>query len=137
MHTWESESVVALYAHDIKDVFAQVKDGPVHLIWLPMAGDSGCSVSMLQAYSPDLISSVVNLGLSLDFWQPLMTPDYDLGWVSAGYTTEDKSEGPLMNAAFGSSPVDVLVVEGSPQIGTLLAGQQEIFVESGNTMAVL
>ncbi|MDA4135184.1 MAG: hypothetical protein OK441_06410, partial [Thaumarchaeota archaeon] len=110
--------VITAYSPGIKRVFAQVSGGKVHLIWLQLAGDSGCSISMLQAYNPDLISSVVDLGLSLDFWQPYMTPDYDLGWVTAGYTTEDTSQVPLMNAAFGSAPVDVLVVEGSPQVGT-------------------
>ncbi len=110
-------AVISYYSGEIREVFAQSANS-VHLIWLPMAGDSGCSVSMLQASNPDLISAVEDLQISADFWQPLMTPDYDLGWVSAGYTSEDKADVPLMNAAFGNAPVDVLVVEGTPQIGT-------------------
>ena len=112
-------AVVTFYSLDIKRAFAQVaadNGGKVHLIWLQMGGDSGCSVSMLQASNPDLIEAAQNLQLSADFWQTLMTPDYDLGWVSAGYTTEDKSQVPLTNAAFGEAPVDVLVIEGTPQI---------------------
>jgi NiFe hydrogenase small subunit HydA len=113
-------AVVTYYAGDIRQVFAQTaaaNGGKVHLIWLPMGGDSGCTISMLQASNPDLIDAVEDLQISADFWQPLMTPDYDLGWVSAGYTAEDKSQVPLMNAAFGNAPVDVLVIEGTPQIG--------------------
>jgi NiFe hydrogenase small subunit HydA len=118
-------TVVSLYAGDIHNVLAQLaatNGGKVHLIWLPMAGDSGCTISMLQASNPNLIGVVEDLQVSADFWQPLMTPDYDLGWVSAGYTTEDKSQVPLMSAAFGNAPVDVLVVEGTPQIGTPRGG---------------
>ncbi len=114
-------AVVSMYAGDIANVFAQsaqANDGKVHLIWLPLGGDTGCSVSMLQASNPNLIDAVTDLQISADFWQVLMTPDYDLGWVSAGYTTEDTSQVPLMNAAFGNAPVDVLVVEGTPLIGT-------------------
>ncbi len=65
----------------------------------------------------DLVQAAQNLSVSADYWQTLMTPDYDLGWVSAGYTTEDTSQVPLMNAAFGTAPVDVLVVEGTPLTG--------------------
>lgn len=118
-------TVVSLHAGDIHRVLAQLaatNGGKVHLIWLPMAGDSGCTISMLQASNPNLIGAVEDLQVSADFWQPLMTPDYDLGWVSAGYTAEDRSQVPLMNAAFGNAPVDVLVVEGTPQIGTPRGG---------------
>lgn len=113
-------AVVTYYAGEIKQVFAEVAQangGKVHMIWLQMAGDSGCAISLLQASSPDLIEAAQNLSLSADFWSTLMTPDYDLGWVSAGYTSEDRSQVPLMNAAFGDAPVDVLVVEGTPQLG--------------------
>ena len=113
-------AVVSMYAGDIADVFAQsakASGGKVHLIWLPLGADTGCSVSMLQASNPNLIDAVTDLQVSADFWQVFMTPDYDLGWGAAGYTTEDRAHVPLMNAAFGNAPVDVLVVEGTPQIG--------------------
>jgi len=86
---------------------------------------------MLQASNPDLIEAVETLGISVDFWKALMTPDYDLGWVSAGYTREDLSQVPLDNAAFGSAPVDVLVVEGAPQLGTPAGGNQGDFCTVG------
>ena len=79
--------VITAYSADIKKVFAQVQSQQVHLVWLQLAGDSGCSISMLQAYNPDLISSVVDLGVSVDFWSPFMTPDYELG--SRGGSTPD------------------------------------------------
>jgi hydrogenase small subunit len=116
-------SVVAYYSGDIKRTFAQAaaqNNGAVHLIWFPMAGDSGCTVSMLQASNPDLIEAAQNLQLAADFWQPIMTQDYQIGssgWMTAGYTTEDKSQVPLLNAALGDAPVDILVVEGTPQTG--------------------
>jgi hydrogenase small subunit len=96
-----------------------------------MAGDSGCTISMLQASNPDLIGAAEDLQLSADFWQPLMTPDHDLGWVSAGYTTEDTSQIPLINAAFGDAPVDVLVVEGTPQVGAPRGGRAGDFCTIG------
>ncbi len=114
-------AVVTLYASDIKRVFSQAAaagGGKIHLIWLNLASDTGCTISMLQASNPDLVAAVQQLGISADFWKAIMTPDYDLGWVSSGYTREDLSYVPVFNAAFGDAPVDVLVVEGTPQIGT-------------------
>ena len=123
-------AVVTLYSSEIKRVVGQVAaegGGKIHLIWLNLASDTGCTISMLQASNPDLIEAVENLGISADFWKAIMTPDYDLGWVSAGYTQEDLSQVPLINAAFGNAPVDVLVVEGTPQIGTPHGSSQGYF----------
>jgi len=127
-------AVVTLYSYEIKRVIAQVAEqggGKIHLIWLNLASDTGCTISMLQASNPDLIEAVENLGISADFWKAIMTPDYDLGWVTAGYTQEDLSQVPLFNAAFGSAPVDVLVVEGAPQIGTPQGSSQGYFCTTG------
>ncbi len=127
-------AVVTLYSSEIKRVFGQAVaqgGGKIHLIWLNLASDTGCTISMLQASNPDLIGAVETLGVSADFWKALMTPDYDLGWVTAGYTEEDLSQVPLLNAAFGSAPVDILVVEGTPQIGTPSGGSQGFFCTTG------
>jgi len=127
-------AVVTLYSSEIKRVVAQVAEqggGKIHLIWLNLASDTGCTISMLQASNPDLIAAVENLGISADFWKAIMTPDYDLGWVSAGYTQEDLSQVPLFNAAFGNAPVDVLVVEGTPQVGTPHGSSQGYFCTTG------
>jgi len=130
-------AVVAYYSANIKQAIAQVAQqngGSVHLIWLPMGGDTGCTVSMLQASNPDLIEAAQNLGLSADFWETFMTPDYQLGgsgWVTAGMTTENQSQVPLMNAAFGDAPVDVLVIEGTPQLGTPTGGSPGDFCKIG------
>jgi len=127
-------AVISFYSGDIRQVFAQVAQqngGKVHLIWLPMGGDTGCAVSMLQASNPDLIDAVEDLAISADYWQVLMTPDYDLGWVSGGYTNEDQSQVPLMDAAFGDAPVDVLVVEGTPLLGTPPGGSQGSYCTIG------
>lgn len=127
-------AVVTLYSSQIKRVIGQVaaqSGGKIHLIWLNLASDTGCTISMLQASNPDLIEAVENLGVSADFWKALMTPDYDLGWVSSGYTQEDLSQVPIFNAAFGSAPVDVLVVEGTPQVGTPVGGSPGYFCTMG------
>ena len=127
-------AVVVLYSSEIKRVVGQIAEengGRIHLIWLTLASETGCTISMLQASNPDLIEAVENLGISADFWKALMTPDYDLGWVSAGYTREDLSQVPLFNAAFGSAPVDVLVVEGAPQLGTPTGGDPGYFCTTG------
>jgi len=127
-------AVVTLYSAQIKRVVGQIaaeNGGKIHLIWLNLASDTGCTISMLQASNPDLIEAVQNLSVSADFWKALMTPDYDLGWVSSGYTQEDMSQVPLLNAAFGSAPVDVLVVEGTPQLGTPPGGTQGYYCTTG------
>lgn len=131
-------TVATLYASDIKRAFAeaaQQNGGKVHLVWLLLGGDTGCTISMFQASNPDLVEAAQNLSISADYWQTIMTPDYDLGWVSAGYTREDTSQVPLLNAAFGDAPVDVLVVEGAPLLarptgGT--AGQYCVVADSNN-----
>jgi len=127
-------AVVTLYSSEIKRVIGQAAEeggGKIHLIWLNLASDTGCTISMLQASNPDLIEAVEQLGISADFWKALMTPDYDLGWVTAGYTQEDLSQVPLFNAAFGDAPVDLLVVEGAPQLGTPHGSSQGHFCTTG------
>jgi NiFe hydrogenase small subunit HydA len=127
-------AVVALYSSEMKRVIGQVAEesgGKVHLIWLNLASDTGCTISMLQASNPDLVEAVESLGISADFWKALMTPDYDLGWVSSGYTQEDLSQVPLFNATFGDAPVDVLVVEGTPQLGTPTGGGLGYYCTTG------
>jgi hydrogenase small subunit len=127
-------AVVTLYSSEIKRVVGQVAEqggGKIHLIWLSLASETGCTISMLQASNPDLVEAIENLSISADFWKSLMTPDYDLGWVAAGYTREDLSQVPLYNAAFGDAPVDVLVIEGAPQLGTPNGGMQGGFCTVG------
>ena len=127
-------AVVTLYSSEIKRVVGQIAEesgGKIHLIWLTLASETGCTISMLQASDPDLIEAVEKLSVSVDFWKALMTPDYDLGWVSAGYTREDLSQVPLLNAAFGDAPVDVLVVEGAPQLGAPTGGSPGDFCTVG------
>lgn len=127
-------AVVAIYSSEIKRVIAEVAEqnnGKIHLIWLTLASETGCTISMFQASNPDLIEAVEKLSISVDFWKSLMTPDYDFGWVSAGYTQENLSQVPLFNTAFGSAPVDVLVVEGAPQLGTPIGGGPGYFCTMG------
>jgi hydrogenase small subunit len=127
-------TVAILYSFDIKRVISEAaaqNGGKVHLVWLLLGGDTGCTVSMFQASNPDLVEAVQSLSISADYWQTVMTPDYDLGWVAAGYTTEDRSQAPLMAAAFGNAPVDVLVVEGTPQTAAPPGGGQGAYCTIG------
>ena len=139
-------AVVAYYSGDIKRVVAQAttqtQEGTTHVIWFDMGGDSGCAISMLQASNPDLIEAALNLGLSVDYWSTLMTPNYQIGssgWMTMGYTTETQSQIPLLNAANGTAPVDVLIVEGTPQIGAPTGGKAGDFCSTGgyNTWELL
>jgi NiFe hydrogenase small subunit HydA len=117
--------ILELYAHEIRQIFGQATQKR-HVIWLSGGADTGCTISVLQAAHPDLIDAVVDLRLSADFWQALMTceedPRFDLGWWSAGYESEDTSSVPLANAVFGDAPVDVLIVEGTIQTGAPKGG---------------
>ena len=59
-------TVATYYSRDIRRVFsqtAQQNGGKVHIIWLHLASDTGCTISMLQASNPDLIGAVQELGL--------------------------------------------------------------------------
>ena len=131
-------AVVTYYSGDIKRIVSQAaspdSSGAVHVIWFDMGGDSGCTISMLQASNPDLIEAAQSLGLSADFWSTLMSPNYQIGssgWMTMGYTDETKSSVPLLNAANGTAPLDVLIIEGTPQIGAPPGGKAGDFCKTG------
>jgi hydrogenase small subunit len=93
---------------NIAKAFQQVKDGKVHVIWLPGAADSGCSISLIQGTHPDVVDLMTQYDLSIDFHENLMVPDFDAPMQA------------LYDAGFGNAPVDVLVVEGSVSRGNFL-----------------
>jgi len=94
-------AVIQLYTFNIARVFAQATDGAVHVVWLQGAGDTGCTISLLQGVNPDLVDVITEFKLSVDFQPTLMIPAGD----EAIKTLED--------AADGITPLDVLIVEGA------------------------
>ena len=51
--------------------------------------------------------------------------------MTMGYTDETKSSVPLLNAANGTAPLDVLIIEGTPQIGAPPGGNPGDFCKTG------
>jgi hydrogenase small subunit len=94
-------AVISLYTFDIAKVFAQATDGSVHVVWLQGAGDTGCTISLLQGVDPDLVDVITEFRLSIDFHPTLMIPAGDEALES------------LEDAAEGITPLDVLIVEGA------------------------
>jgi hydrogenase small subunit len=94
-------TAVALYSFDIKNVLAAATTGQVHVVWLQGSSDTGCSISLLQGVSPDLIDAVTQFRLSIDFHPTLMVP------------TGDQAMTPLQQIIAGTLPLDVLIVEGA------------------------
>ncbi len=99
-------AVYALYGGELSRLFGQAIDGNTHVIWLQGASDSGCTISLLQGVSPDLVDVVTNFRLAVDFNPTLMIPSGDEALAS------------LTNAAAGKTPLDLLVVEGAVPSGS-------------------
>jgi len=94
-------AAVDAYLGDLQKVYAQVIDGSKHLIWLVGSCDSGCTISWIQGTNPDLVDVIREFRLVVDFNPTLMIP--------AG----EEAMQALRNAASGTVPLDVLVVEGA------------------------
>ncbi len=99
-------AVISLYSPNIKRVFAEVnEEGGPHVIWLQGAGDTGCTISLLQGSgteeSPDLVDVIRMFRLSVDFQPTIMIPSGD----QAIKTLEEAAEGIM--------PLDMLIVEGA------------------------
>lgn len=96
-----ASAVYALYSGDISRVFAQAANAGTHVIWFQGAADSGCSISLLQGARPDIIDAITDFKLAVDYHPNLMIPEGDAA-VSV-----------LREAVDGTSPLDVLIVEGA------------------------
>ncbi len=98
-------AVYSAYFTEIETVFGAVADGSKHMIWLQGASDTGCTISLLQGVNPDLIDAVTQFKIASDFNPTIMIPSGD-----AAVST-------LKNAASGTTPLDILVVEGAIPTG--------------------
>jgi len=98
-------TVWSLHAADIARVFSAAAAGEVHTIWFQGASDSGCSISLLQGARPDLIDAITDFKLSVDFHPNLMIPE------------GDAAINVLRDAADGTQPLDLFVLEGSVPAG--------------------
>jgi len=94
-------TVYTLYARDIASVFSAAAEGDIHTIWFQGAADAGCSISLLQGARPDLIDAITDFKLSVDFHPNIMFPEGEAA-TSA-----------LRDAAEGSKPLDVFILEGA------------------------
>ncbi len=96
----------------VKEAFAEVQKGSLHLIWLQGAGCTGCSIALLNTTYPDIVDVVSGVfpgagTVSIDFHPTIMA---DWG--------EDAVEA-LRKAEEGALDPFVLVVEGSVQSESL------------------
>jgi len=96
-----TSATIELHKLDIIKALAQAEKGEVKVLWLQGAGDTGCTISLLQGVSPDLIDAITRFRLAIDFHSTIMIPAADAAMKS------------LEDARTGATPLDVLIVEGS------------------------
>ncbi len=94
-------TALALYSFDVKRVLSAAVDGQIHVVWIQGSSDTGCTVSLLQGVSPDLIDAVTQFRLAIDFHPTIMVP--------AG----SEATNVLQQISTGIQPIDVLIVEGA------------------------
>ena len=106
-------AVYALYGGEMSRLFAQGAGGG-HVIWLQGAGDTGCTISLLQGVDPDFVDAVTKFRLAVDFHPTLMVPSGDQAMLA------------LSQAATGAVPLDLLIVEGAvPAPDFCTVGEQD------------
>jgi NiFe hydrogenase small subunit HydA len=92
------------------------------VLWLQSGGCGGCSMSLLNAESPDLLSTLEQAGIDL-LWHP------SLSEASAGEFLD------LLKAiASGEQPLDALCLEGSVMCGPNGSGRFHMLAGSGRPM---
>ena len=92
----------------VREAFAEVKRGNLHLVWLQGAGCSGCTVSLLNTTYPDVVDVVLGIlpgagAVSIDFHPTIMAE-----WGEEALKALERAERGLLNPY-------ILVVEGSIQ----------------------
>ena len=85
-------AVYAEYGSELNELFIQAADGPIRVIWLRGAGDSGCTTSLLQGVDPDLADALVYFQRAVGITPAFMTPSSDRALLS------------LSNALAGRTP---------------------------------
>jgi hydrogenase small subunit len=92
--------VASFLGGELREMFARAIDGDVRILWLQGASDSGCTISLLQNVSPELMDLIIGFRRAVDFYPTLMGPSSDRALLS------------LTHALAGKTPLDLLVIEG-------------------------
>lgn len=94
----------------------------INLLWLQSGGCGGCSMSLLNAESPDLITNFEAAGIRL-LWHPSLSE-------------ESGSEviGLLQQIINGEIPLDILCIEGSMLMGPMGSGRFHLMGGTGVPM---
>ena len=78
---------------------------PLTMLWLQSGGCGGCTLSLLGAQRPDLVSALEIAGVEL-LWHPSLSEE-----------TGAKAQAIILSAARGETPVDLFCLEGSVMTG--------------------
>ena len=92
--------VTSFYGGELRELFAQAIDGDARVVWLQGASGSGCTISLLENISPELMDVIIGFRRAVDFYPTLMGPSSDRALLS------------LTHALAGKTPLDLLVIEG-------------------------
>lgn len=96
----EPGAVTSFCGGELKELFARAMDSDVRVVWLQGASDSGCTISLLQNVSSELMDVIIGFRRAVDFYPTLMGPSSDRVLLS------------LTHALAGKTPLDLLVIEG-------------------------
>ncbi|MDX2423518.1 MAG: HupU protein, partial [Amphritea sp.] len=94
----------------------------VNLLWLQSGGCGGCSMSMLNAEAPDLLTSFDAAGINL-LWHPSLSEQ-------SGAEVIDL----LQQLVAGDIPLDILCIEGSMLMGPMGTGRFHVMGGTGVPM---
>jgi len=85
----------------VAEAFKLALDGKVKVVWLQGAGDTGCTISLLQGAHPDLVDVITRFRLEVAFHPTVMAAQ------------GEAAVKPLERFVEGLEPLDVLIVEGA------------------------
>ena len=91
---------LAKYASMVAEAFKPAINGEVRVVWLQGAGDTGCTISLIQGAHPDLVDVITQFRLSVAFHPTIM------------FTQGEEAVKPLTKIVEDMEPLDVLIVEG-------------------------
>jgi len=98
------------------------RDGKLNLLWLQSGGCGGCTLSLLCAESPDLVTALESAGINL-LWHP-----------SLSEASAVEFQDILERVIKGEIPLDLLCLEGSVVTGPQGTGKFHILAGTGKPM---
>ena len=94
----------------------------LNLLWMQSGGCGGCTMSLLNAESPDLITSLEAAGINL-LWHPSLSEESGSEVITL-----------LQQIIDGETPLDILCVEGSMLMGPMGSGRFHLMGGTGKPM---